>query len=316
MLPWVTRARLLTVSAVAAIAAGTACWLLLGPPWAILGVAAGPVVVQLALVAALAVTRTDPADLLRQHEPYRALIQVEDELRSWRELARRRPTLFSEALGLELLVQAESLLALGRAADAPGPAAEAVGIFRALAIRKPRRCTAGLAEALGRQARVLAAVGSQPEALEAAREATRLYRSLAAAAPGKYLQELAGLLTDQAEWLAGMRQDEEALQTVDAAVVICQDRLPRLDQPSCTAQALLLQGRLRAGQARYREAAAPLARGWQLAASRQQANLLAPAVAPLRAAYQADEAAVRSAWRIETGGEPPEWPTGSPQPPY
>ena len=47
----------------------------------------------------------------------------------------------------------------------------------------------------------------------------------------------------------------------------------------------------------------------------EQADLLAPAAAFLRAAYQADEAAVRSAWRIETGGEPPEWLTGFPQPP-
>lgn len=315
MVPWITRARLFTALAVAAIAAGAACWLLLGPAWAVLGVVAGPVLVQLTLTALLALTRPDPAELLRDHEPYRALTQLEPELRNWRVLARRHPAMFSDALGFGLLVQAEALLALGRLAEAPRPAAEAVGIFRALAAGKPRRFTARLAEALGRQARVLAGVGSEPEALRSAREAAQLYRNLAAPAPARFLPPLAGLLTDQAEWLSDMEQDAEALRAADEAVAICQDRLPLDKQPPCAAQALLLQGRLRAGQARYREAAAPLARGWQLAASREQADLLAPAVASLRAAYQADEAAVRSAWRTETGGEPPEWLTGTQQPP-
>ena len=311
MPPWITRPRLLTALAAAAVAAGAACWLLLGPPWAVLGVVAGPVVVQLALVAVLTFTRPNPADLLRDHEPYRALTQLQPDLWAWRNLARRWPGMFSDALGIELLVQAESLLALGRRTEARGPAAEAVGLFRALAGSKPRRYTAGLASALDRQARVLAAAASQAEAVEAAREAARLYRDLSVTAPAKHLPALARSLTSQAEWLSDMQQDGEALRAVDEAVGICQDRLPRDDRPACAAQALLLQGRLRAGQARYRDAAAPLARGWQLAASREQADLLAHAVPSLRATYQADQAAVRSAWRIETGGEPPEWLTGS-----
>jgi hypothetical protein len=45
-------------------------------------------------------------------------------------------------------------------------------------------------------------------------------------------------------------------------------QLARDDQPACAARALLLQGRLLAARARYREAAGPLARGWQLAVSR------------------------------------------------
>jgi tetratricopeptide (TPR) repeat protein len=314
---WLTRARLLTALAVTAIAAGAACWLLLGPPWAALGAVGGPVLVLLTLAWAVGTTHTHPAELLRDHEPYRALTQLQPVLESLRYTSRRWPGVqsASDVLAYHLLIQAESLLALGRLAEAPGPAAEAVSIFRTLADGRPRRFTASLAGALDRQARLLAAAGREADAVEAAREAARLLRDLDAAEPGKYLPALAGSLTDQAQWLSDMRQDDEALQAVDAAVTICQDRLPRPDQPSCTAQALLLQGRLRVGQARYREAAAPLARGWQLAASREQADLLAPAAASLRAAYQADEAAVRSAWRIETGGDPPQWLTGFPQPP-
>jgi hypothetical protein len=313
---WLTRARLLTALAVTAIAAGAACWRLLGPPWAALGVVGGPVVVLLALIWALQATRPVPAELLRDHEPYRALTQLQPVLENWRYVSRRWPGIASVSVALahELLIQAESLLALGRLAEAAGPAAEAVSIFRTLADRKPRRFTASLAGALDRQARLLAAAGREADAVEAAREAARLLRDLAATEPGKYLPALASSLTDQAEWLSDMRQDDEALQAVDGAVTICQDRLPRGDQPSSAARALLLQGRLRVGQARYREAAAPLARGWQLAASGEQADLLAPAAASLRAAYQADEAAVRSAWRIETGGDPPDWLTGFPQP--
>jgi tetratricopeptide (TPR) repeat protein len=314
---WLTRARLLTALAVTAIAAGAACWLLVGPPWAALGAVGGPAVVVVALVWAVGTTHAHPAELLRDHEPYRALTQLQPVLESLRYTSRRWPGVTSSAdvLAHHLLIQAESLLALGRLAEAPGPAAEAVSIFRTLADRKPHRFTAALSRGLDRQARVLAAAGREADAVEVAREAARLYRNLDAAAPGKHLPALAGSLTDQAQWLSDMRQDDEARQAVDEAVTICQDRLPRADQPSCAAQALLLQGRLRVGQARHREAAAPLARGWQLAASREQTDLLAPAAASLRAAYQADEAAVRSAWRIETGGDPPQWLTGFPQPP-
>jgi hypothetical protein len=77
--------------------------------------------------------------------------------------------------------------------------------------------------------------------------------------------------------------------------------------PPCTAQTLLLTGRLLAGQSRYLEATRPLAGGWQLAAQHGRQDLLAATVPAFRATYRADDAAFRAAWRIETGGEPPDW---------
>ena len=80
--------------------------------------------------------------------------------------------------------------------------------------------------------------------------------------------------------------------------------------PSCAAESLLLKGRLLAGQARCQEAARPLAEGWQLAAGQHRQNLLSSAAPALKAVYRTEPAALTSAWRAETGHDPPDWLAG------
>jgi tetratricopeptide (TPR) repeat protein len=256
--------------------------------------------------------RPEPATHLQNHEPHRALTEINRGLRSWRYLARKWPSQFRQPLAETLLTQAEALCALHREAQALSPAAEAVAIYRVLAAEKPRKFTSGLAGALDRQSSLLAASGRLAEAVEAVAVAVRLYRNLVPAAPGDYLPGLADALTRQAEWLLDMGVDSAALAPASEAADICQDRLSHDELPLCAAQTLLLTGRLLAGQARYREAARPLARGWQLAADHGRQDLLASAVPAVRATYQADDAALRAAWRTETGGEPPDWIAGLP----
>jgi hypothetical protein len=308
-MPTSRQARIMVV--VVTCAVGATGWLLLGPLGAVIGVAAGALVAFVALGTFIAFAVPSASDHLASHEPYLGWRKAKYDLRSWRSLARWWPGQFLEPVAVTLLVEAEALLALGRRSQALGPAAEAVAIYQDLAARKPRKFDAALAGALDRQAHLLAAAGSPVEAAASAAKAARLYRDLAVPAPGKYLPALAESLTRQATWMSEAGQDRAALEAAAEAAGICQDRLPLDEQPRCAARALLLQGRLLSGQARYQEAASPLARGWQLAASRGlDEDLLASAAQALRAAYRAERAAVRDAWRIAAGSEPPEWLTG------
>jgi hypothetical protein len=305
--PDLTRGQLTGFLGGAAALGGAAGWLLLGPLWAIAGVVAGLLFALVACAKFFAFAVTDPATHLQNHEPDRALTEIRRGLWSWRYLARIWPSQFRQPLADTLVTQAEALRALHREAQALSPAAEAVGIYQILAAEKPRKFTPGLAGALDRQSSLLAASGRLAEAEKAIAVAVRLYRNLVPAAPGDYLPGLADALTRQAEWLLDMGQDSAALAPASEAADICQDQLPRDELPPCAVRTLLLAGRLLAGQARYREAARPLAKGWLLAARHGRQDLIAPAVPAVRATYRADDAALRAAWRTETGGEPPDW---------
>jgi tetratricopeptide (TPR) repeat protein len=313
--PDLTRGQLSGFLGGAAVVGGAAGWLLLGPLWTIAGVVAGPPFALVACATFFAFAVTEPATHLQNHEPHRALTEISRGLWSWRYLARIWPSQFRQPLADTLLTQAEALGALHREAQALSSAAEAVAIYQVLAAGKPRKFTPGLAGALDRQSSLLSASGRLAEAEKAIAVAVRLYRDLVPAAPGDYLPGLADALTRQAEWLLDMGQDSAALAPASEAADICQDQLPRDALPPCAAHTLLLTGRLLAGQARYREATRPLARGWQLAARHGRQDLLASAVLAVRATYQADDAALRAAWRTETGGEPPDWVNGLPQRP-
>lgn len=302
-----TRGQLIGILGGAAIVGGAAGWLLLGPLWTIAGVVVGALFALMACSTFLALTMTEPATHLQNHEPHRALTEISQGLWSWRYLARIWPSQFRQPLADTLATQAEALRALHREAQALSPAAEAVAIYQVLAAEKPRKFTPGLAGALDRQSSLLAASGRLAEAEKAIALAARLYRNLVPAAPGDYLAGLADALTRQAEWLLDLGQDSAALAPASEAADICQDQLPRDELPPCAAQTLLLAGRLLAGQARYREANRPLAGGWLLAARRGRHDLIAQAVPAIRATYWADDTALRAAWLTETGGEPPDW---------
>jgi hypothetical protein len=307
MRPEPTRRKAIVVCVASAAIGGAAGWLLLGPLWTIAGVVAGPPVTLLGYVLVRTYTETDPSVHLKNHEPHLALAELDRTLESLRLSARLWPGQFRDPLALYLLLRAEALQELGREAQALAPAAEAVGIYQVLAAEKPRKFTPGLAAALDRQAQLLAASDRQAEAVAAVEVAVRLYRNLAASAPGKYLPDLACSRTGQARWLADMDLGGQALAAAAEAAGICQDQLPAADMPSCAAEALLLKGMLLAGQARYLEAARPLAAGWQLAADQHRQSLLSAAVPALKAVYRADQAALARAWRAETGHAPPDW---------
>ena len=302
-----TRGTLTVALAAWAVAFGAAAWLLLGPMWAVAGVLVGPLFGLIVLAVVRVYATTDPAILLRNDKPDEAIAQLHRELASWRALARIWPGQFRDALASRLILQSGALQAVNRDEEALRTADEAVAIYQDLAAGRPGKYGPDLAGSLGHQARLLAADDRRAEALAAMAVAVRLYRNLAAAEPAKYLPFLAESLTREAGWLAQIDLPGEALAAVHEATDICQDKLPWRHMLYCAARAMLLEGELLCGQARYREAARLLAKGWRLAASRHLEDTRRNAVPALRTAYRADPDHFSAVWTAETGAEPPDW---------
>ena len=110
-----TRGQLIGILGGAAIVGGAAAWLLLGPPWTIAGVVVGALFALVACSTFLALTMTEPATHLQNHEPHRALTEISQGLWSWRYLARIWPSQFRQPLADTLATQAEALRALADA---------------------------------------------------------------------------------------------------------------------------------------------------------------------------------------------------------
>jgi hypothetical protein len=289
-----TRGQLAVALAAGAVAFGAAAWLLLGPVWIIAGVLAGSLVGAFVLASIYALSHTDAAALLGHDRPGGAIA-----------LARIWPSQFRDALANRLIVQSGALQAVHRDEEALRTAGQAVAIYQDLAASRPGKYGPDLAGALDHQSRLLAADDRPADALAAMQVAVRLYRNLAAAEPAKYLPVLAECLTCEADWLADLELLADALAAVHEATDICQDKLPWQQVPSCAARAMLLEGDLLCGQARHREAARLLAKGWRLAAGQQ--DVLRDATPAIRAAYHADPDHFSAVWQAETGAEPPDW---------
>ena len=300
-----TRGKLAVALAAGAVAFGAAAWLLLGPVWIIAGVLAGSLVGAFVLTGIYALANIDAAVLLSHNWPGGAIAQLHHEMSSWRVLARIWPSQFRDALANRLIVQSGALQAVHRDEEALRTAGEAVAIYQDLAASRPGKYGPDLAGALDHQSRLLAADDRMADALAAMQVAVRLYRNLAAAEPAKYLPVLAECLTCEADWLADLELLADALAAVHEATDICQDKLPWQQVPSCAARAMLLEGDLLCGQARHREAARLLAKGWRLAAGQQ--DVLRDATPAIRAAYHADPDHFSAVWQAETGAEPPDW---------
>ena len=300
-----TRGKLTGACAAGAVAFGTAAWLLLGPVWAIVGVLVGPAVGAIVVAVVHVLATADAATLLSNDQPDEAIAQLGHEMASWRALARLWPSRFRDALASRLIVQSGALAAVHRDEEALRTASEAVAIYQDLAAERPGKYGPDLADALDHQSRLLAADDCLAEALAAIQVAVRLYRNLAAADPGKYLPLLAECLICEAGWLAEIDLAADALAAVHEATDICQDKLPWQQVPPGAARAMLLEGELLCGQARYREAARLLAKGWRLAAG--QGDLLRDAAPAIKAAYRADPNHFSGIWQAETGAEPPDW---------
>ena len=303
-----TRGKLIAILAMGAVAFGAAAWLLLGPVWTIAGSLVGPLITVAVVASVRAFTSPDAATLLSNDQPGEAIARLRNEMPSWRTLARIWPSQFRDALANRLIVQSGALQAMNRDEEALRTADEAVAIYQDLAAERPGKYGPDLADALDHQSRLLAADDRLAEALAAMQVAVRLYRNLAAAEPSRYLPPLAECLTCEAGWLAEIELAGDALAAVHEATEICQDKLPWQQLPSCAARAMLLEGELLCGQARYREAARLLATGWRMAAGhQQQQDLLRDAIPAIRSAYRADPEHFTAVWQAETGAEPPDW---------
>jgi hypothetical protein len=300
-----TRGKLAVALAAGAVAFGAAAWLLLGPVWIIAGVLAGSLVGAFVLTGVYALANIDAAALLGHNRPGGAIGQFQHEMSNWRVLARIWPSQFRDALANRLIVQSGALQAVHRDEEALRTAGQAVAIYQDLAANRPGKYGPDLAGALDLQSRLLAADDRPADALAAMQVAVRLYRNLAAAEPAKYLPVLAECLTCEADWLADLEFLADALAAVREATDICQDKLPWQQVSSCAARAMLLEVDLLCGQARHREAARLLAKGWRLAAGQQ--DVLRDATPAIRAAYHADPDHFSAVWQAETGAEPPDW---------
>jgi hypothetical protein len=302
-----TRRSLSAIMAVGAVGFGAAGWLLLGPVWAVVGVVAGPFLALVVFAVLVTFTLPDAKTLVNQHEPYQALKQVQHDVRTSRQLAKVWPRRWRDVLAHDLITQSDALHALSQDAHALRSSCEAVAIYQSLAAENPGKYGPGLAGALDRQSRLLAAAGCQADAITAIETAVRLYRNLAAAQASDYLPALAEALTCKAAWLTDVHQDGEALAAAHEATGIYWHRLPWPDLPPYAAQAALLEGRLLSGQGRHHDAAAMLVRGWQLAVSQHQQNVLSSATPALKATYRADPDDFATVWHTETGTNPPDW---------
>ena len=305
-----TRGKVMVAMAAGTVAFGAAAALLFGPVWAIAGVLVGPVIGVIVLAAAYTIANPDAATLLSNDRPDEASTQFRHEMTSWRTLARIWPGQFRDALANRLMVQSGALQAANRDEEALRHADEAVAIYQDLAAERPGKYGPDLAHALAHQSRLLAADDRQADALAAIGVAVRLYRNLAAAEPEEYLPPLVECLTCEATWLAEIDLPDQALAAVHEATVICQDKLPWQKVPSCAARAMLAEGELLCGQARYREAARLLAKGWRMAADQNghdSHEVRRDAVPAIRASYRADPGHFSAVWHAETGAEPPDW---------
>jgi hypothetical protein len=299
-----TRGKLAVALAAGAVAFGAAAWLLLGPAWIIAGILAGSLVGAFVLTSIYVLANTDAGAVLGHDRPGGAIAQLH-EMSSWRVLARIWPSQFRDALANRLIVQSGALQAVHRDEEALRIAGQAVAIYQDLAASRPGKYGPDLAGALDHQSRLLAADDRPADAVAAMQVAVRLFRNLAAAEPAKYLPVLAECLTCEADWLADLELLADALAAVHEATDICQDKLPWQQVPSCAARAMLLEGDLLCGQARHREAARLLAKGWRLAAGQQ--DVLRDATPAIRAAYHADPDHFSAVWQAETGAGPPDW---------
>jgi tetratricopeptide (TPR) repeat protein len=297
-----TRSGGLAVVAAGAVVMGGAGWLR-SPAWAAGGVLAGPFIALAAYAGLLTFLGPDPEELLEQCRWQDALAEADGHLPSRRWLAATSPGVFSDLLAVTLKQRAKALRGLRRYAEALPPAGEAVAIFRSLAAAKPRYA-ADLADGLCLLVTLQTATENPEQAVATAAEAVGAYRDLAAARPGQFLPLLAKALTDQATALSWAGRDDDALSSAREAERIYDDTSAWRQHPDDAAAAWLCEALILARGSRHRDAVRSLARAWQIPGQcdRPQPDFLKQAITALHLAYQ-DQ--FTSAWRAETGTDPP-----------
>lgn len=301
-----TRRKVITASVASAVGFGAAGWLVLGPLWTILGVAAGCLIPPVAIGLALEFLAPSPEKLIAKGRPEEALKRVRLLEGEARWMASKTPS-FRDIHANQLIVQSAALHALHRDDEALRSADEGVAIYQTLAAEKPAKFLPNLSGAIDTRSRLLAGLGRQAEAIQAIEIAIRMFRNLAIAKPGEFLPALAEALTCMAEWLAEIDKTTEAVTAAHEAADIYWHKMHGLNLPTYAARAALLEGRLLCQQFCYQEAARPLARGWTLATTQQQSDLLRAATPVLRTAYRANPTAFEAVWHAEIGSPLPEW---------
>ena len=302
---WVpSRPRVLAMSAAGAVALGVVGWFA-GPVWAAGGVLAGPGVAFAAWAMLRARFGPNPEKLLDEQRWQDALADLDRRMPSCRRMAAKRP-IFTDVLALRLKQRAKALRGLGQVTEALNADEEAVTIFREWAAAKPRY-KGELADGLRLLANLQHAVGHREQALAAAEEAVGLYRDLAAARPEEYLTQLAKALTTQATTLSWLGRYEEALAPVREAERIYQDGSAGKQQPDDAVGAWLTEGILLINLTRHRDAARALAQAWHIAGEAEpQPDWLRKAMTAIQENFPTQ---FTSAWRSQTGTDPPQWST-------
>jgi tetratricopeptide (TPR) repeat protein len=303
------RLRLILATAASVVALGTLGWLLLGPLWAIAGVAVGCVLPSIAVAVSGTYFSPSSIALISKGQAEDALRKLQREEASSRRMAKIWPGQFREALAWHLIATSDALHALHRFAHALRSADEGVMIYQALAASNPAKYLPYLSGAIDTQSRALAGLGRQHDALQAIETAITMYRQLAASEPRENLPALAEALTCKAEWLADIDMTTQALAAAQEAAAIYWHLVPVSELPLHAARAALLEGRLLCQQGRCEEAARPLARGWKLATIQHQDGSLSAAAPAVRAAHRASPEHFDTIWRDETSTRPPDWLT-------
>jgi len=150
-----------------------------------------------------------------------ALAHIEEAVRSYRQLAPRRPDVLAE-LAACLDNRANIIGMTGRRDEALTAGEEALDLYRQLAQESPDPCLPGFAACLDNQALRLTSLGLRKAALTLGEEAVRIYRELVQRDTDAFLAELAGCLDNHACRLGDLGRRQEALAQSEEAVDLYQ----------------------------------------------------------------------------------------------
>src|ERR1019366_509769 len=158
-----------------------------------------------------------------------ALVQAEESVWIYRQLAQQRPNAFLPYLAMSLNNLAKTLSGLGRREEALAQAEESAQIYGQLAQQRPNAFLPHLATALNNLAAMFSILGRPEEALARAEESVRIYRQLARQRPDAFQPDLARSLSLSGRILAEDRPGE-AMEPLAEAIRILSPFFSRLPQ--------------------------------------------------------------------------------------
>src|ERR1019366_2170263 len=162
-----------------------------------------------------------------------ALVQAEESVWIYRQLAQQRPNAFLPYLAMSLNNLAKILSGLGRREEALAQAEESASFYGQLAQQRPNAFLPHLATALNNLAAMFSILGRQEEALARAEESVRIYRQLARQRPDAFQPDLARSLSLRGRILAKDRPTDAVDSLAEAMRIITPffSRLPQAHAP-------------------------------------------------------------------------------------